>query len=108
MLNHLGGREPGRFKPVGLLFSPGRAGERYPETQFLNRSCKKCCPAFSLQCSSWWRRFANQFLALVRCIAPPIMEKTTKSKPRIFTLVDLRCSICNSMNRIGKRSCHDL
>ena len=97
---------PGVFEHVVLLLSPCRAGRGRPGAKFLNDRCTKRGPAPSLLCYGWRGWFADQVLAVIGCIAPPVMEETAKGGPWIFSLIDARNRISKGMYGVWKWSFH--
>jgi len=85
------------FENVVLLTSPYRAGEGGPGAKFLNGCSTKRGPASSFWCCGWCRWLADQVLALIYRVAPPVMQKTTEGEPWVFSLIDVRSRISDGM-----------
>src|SRR5260370_17378087 len=84
-MRQLGAVEPGAFKNVVLLMSPYRAREGRPGAKFLNDRSTKRGPAPSFLCCGWCGRLADQVLAVIHRVAPPVMQETTDGEPWIFS-----------------------
>ena len=105
-LRQLGEVEPRAFENVDLPMSPYRAREGRPGAKLFNNRSTKRGPASSLLCCGWCRWLADQILAVIYRVVPPVMEKTTQGEPWIFSLIDARSHISDGMYWVWKWSCH--
>src|SRR5260370_2013583 len=105
-MRQLGAVEQGAFENVVLLLSPYRAREGRPGAKFLNDRSTKRGPAPSFLCCGWCGRLADQVLAVIHCIAPPVMQETTEGEPWIFYLIDARSRVTNRMHWVWRCGCH--
>ncbi len=94
------------FELVILLIYPCRIGKKSSGTKFLHSGSKKSSPTFSIFSCSWCGWYANQILATIYCVVPPVMEEASKSEPGIFSLIYGCNCISYGMYWVWKWSCH--